>query len=108
LGVDPASQVLGKVVADHEFSAHDAMGLGVPTALKVSRSPEPVHLGAEGRNDVLKMGLFVRLRPFLGELQTLVSAPLVDERGDQVREPFAKECVEGRPDEWIDAALELQ
>src|SRR5207247_10518025 len=67
---DAASHVRRQVVADAELGADDTVRLGISSALKVPRLPQPLHLGPERRDDVLVMGLLVRLWPLLGDLET--------------------------------------
>src|SRR5207342_665328 len=85
--------------------AHDAVSLRVPSALEVARSPEPVHLCGEGRDDLVDMSLLARLEPLLRETEAIVLPPQVDERGRQPRQRLAQDRVERRPKEGVDPTL---
>jgi hypothetical protein len=104
---DAAPHALGQVVADGGLGADDPVRLGVPTALEGAGIPEPAHLSHEGRDDVVEVGVLVRLNPLLGQLQALVLAPPVDEGRDEAGQRASEELVESGPNEWIDPALHV-
>jgi hypothetical protein len=64
-------------------------------------------LRLEGRDDVLEVGVLVRLCSFLGQSEPHVLAFRVDEPGDQPRDVVAQEPIERRSDERIDASFEV-
>ena len=103
---DAVPHRLRQVVADGDLAADDAVRLRVPSALGVAGVPEPADLGVEARDDVLEMGLLVRLGPFLGDRQALVLSPLVDERRDEPRQGLAENLVGGGAEEGVEAALD--
>ena len=107
LGEDSAPHVLRQVVTDGELGPHDPVRLGVPAPLDVAGVPEPLHLGGEGRDDVVEVRLLVGLRLFLGELEALVLPALVHDRRDQPGKPIPEELVEQRAEEGIEAALQV-
>ena len=105
---DAVTELRRQAVVDDELRAHDAMGLGVAAALESARLPEPAHLRLEGVDDRLGHRFFVRLDPFLGELQSFVRALPVDQCGGQARDRIAQQRIEGRTHPGVDASLELQ
>ena len=64
---DAAPHVLRQVVADDELGPHDAVRLRVAAALDVAGVPELRHLRREGVDDLVEMGLLVRLDALLGQ-----------------------------------------
>ncbi len=83
------------------------MRLGISRALKVPSLPEPAHLIAHCRDDVVKMRLFIRLNSFLGQFEAVVLASHVDEGRGYVGQKLAKEFVEHGTEEGIDSAFEV-
>ena len=104
---DAASHVLGKVIADDELGSHDAVRLGVASALDVTGVPELRHLCPERRDDVVEIRLLVRLCSLLRQPESVVLPLPVDESGHQRREPVSEEPVESGPKERIEAALDM-
>jgi hypothetical protein len=78
--------VLGDIFTHNKLTANNAMSLGVPTALKVPGLPKSAHLVAHGRDDVVTMGIFVRLDPLLCQLQAIVFALEVNQIISKVSE----------------------
>ena len=107
LGEDAVAELGRQAVVDDELGAHDAVRLGVAAALEAARLPEPAHLLLEAGDDRVDELLFVGQRLLLGELQAFVDALPVDQRGDEARERVAQHGIEGRAEEGIEAALDL-
>ena len=99
--------MLGEVVAHREFGADDPVGLRVAAALVVPGLPEPSHLRLECVDDRLEALLLVRLDPLLGDREALVLAPQVDQPGEEPRERLPEQPVRRRPEEGIDAPLDV-
>ena len=106
LGEDAVSHLLRQVVADGDLPADDAVRLRVPSAFGMAGVPEPADLRVEARDDVVEMGLLVRLGPFLGDAQALVLPPLVDQRRDESRQGIAEDLVGDGAEERVDPALD--
>ena len=107
LGEDPPPHVLGEIVAHREVGADDSVGLRVPAALVVAGFPEPSHLCLECVDDRLEALLLVRPDPLLGDREALVGAPQVDQPGEEPRERLPEQPVHRRPEEGIDAPLDV-
>jgi hypothetical protein len=57
--------------------------LGVSAALEVPGLPQPAHLIAHGGDYVVEIGLFARLDPLFRQLQTIILALEVNQRGTE-------------------------
>ena len=107
LGEDAAAPLRQHVVAHDELAANDAVRLGVPRALELAGGIVLPHVGGHVRDDRVEEGLPGGQELLLRDPEALVPASQVDEGLDHGREGLAVERVEGRPEEWIDAPLQL-
>jgi hypothetical protein len=92
---------------DDEFPTHNAVCLGVSSALESARLPQQTHLLLEAVDDGVNIGLLVGNRALFSDFQPSVGTPQINEGRRQACQWIAQHRIKYRAEEGIEAAFQM-